>query len=530
MFTLPKQKHDHRSDHGYNRRNSRDNLEQFRQFAKKEKRDRMIIHSLLHDPCELCRFPSTGYCRKCCLPACYELTKGKDGWKKMTKNYSLTKDKSCLTNKNLNIQQHLLSSIIVGQQQNLDSKKNLSVATITPGVSNNCLNKVQELNNTRPASRNTQISSNDLNQQQQQSQMDTNIAVQTVQPTAPSLGHHLLNSEEQVDVVFLVGPKNEFWRFPSHSQILKSASPYFQSLLSDLNQNNNKEIRIDWCDPNYFEIIQKYAYTNEIVFKSVTETMHLLYVSYQFAMNQLSMKCLTFLKKQCDEENVLRLLPFIFEHFKMIFRMEKEPNSEIIKELFVLIWTCFDVIDKNASKLLASDDFTMLNREMVINIVCRDSLKLESELDVYNGIINWATQQCKQQRKEITDQNKRQFLEGDLIYFPRYLTMNLNEFGAGPNQDEILTSDEKNILLRKINGDNVNLPKSMEQFPMNVKRNYEESNNILEDDIEKPFNSKLTKSVSFESGFPFKKKNRPVHKKIIKGLGVVGLAFLKVLD
>ena len=81
------------------------------------------------------------------------------------------------------------------------------------------------------------------------------------QPTAPPSGLVLFNTEEQSDLVFLVGNSSEkMWRFPAHTFIVKEASPVFKWLVES--QNNNKENSkiqccITCCQPETFHIIMR---------------------------------------------------------------------------------------------------------------------------------------------------------------------------------------------------------------------------------------------------------------------------------
>lgn len=85
-----------------------------------------------------------------------------------------------------------------------------------------------------------------------------NMPSNSIAPSAPAIGHELFNNEDQADVTLLVGfDKNKQWRFPGHSIVLNNTSNYFRNLISDTNNNNNKEIIINFCEPETFRIILK---------------------------------------------------------------------------------------------------------------------------------------------------------------------------------------------------------------------------------------------------------------------------------
>ncbi|CAG2111666.1 unnamed protein product, partial [Medioppia subpectinata] len=63
--------------------------------------------------------------------------------------------------------------------------------------------------------------------------------VVTHQPSAPSPGLVLFNSEEQSDIVFLVGEDEaNIWRFPAHSFIVENASPIFKAIVDSTDREN----------------------------------------------------------------------------------------------------------------------------------------------------------------------------------------------------------------------------------------------------------------------------------------------------
>lgn len=78
-------------------------------------------------------------------------------------------------------------------------------------------------------------------------------------PSAPSPGLVLYNNEEQADLAFLVGQNDsQLWRFPAHSFILEDASSFFKAIATTVKDNSEtKEIRINWCEHDIFDMILK---------------------------------------------------------------------------------------------------------------------------------------------------------------------------------------------------------------------------------------------------------------------------------
>ena len=89
----------------------------------------------------------------------------------------------------------------------------------------------------------------------------------TEEPSAPSPGLVLFNTEDQSDIVFNVGIDQDVatgqggWRFPAHSFIVVEASPVFATIIKtqldhheEMMTGNKPEIYIH-CQPEIFHIM-----------------------------------------------------------------------------------------------------------------------------------------------------------------------------------------------------------------------------------------------------------------------------------
>ena len=116
-----------------------------------------------------------------------------------------------------------------------------------------------------------------------------------------------------------------------------------------------------------------------------------------------------------------------------------------------LLKQCLELIDREASFVLASEDVEDLDISALNMIVCRDTLRLsgKGELEVFNAIKRWSTRECKRQRLELTSENRRRVLEG-AQYLVRYLVINKDEFKGGPYKSGLLTSEEAEAVLNNL--------------------------------------------------------------------------------
>ena len=75
-----------------------------------------------------------------------------------------------------------------------------------------------------------------------------------------------------------------------------------------------------------------------------------------------------------------------------------------------LLKQCLELIDVKASAVLGSEDIEDLDISAVKMIVCRDTLAVEKEAEVYAALLRWSTRECKRQRMELTAENRRNVL------------------------------------------------------------------------------------------------------------------------
>ena len=122
-----------------------------------------------------------------------------------------------------------------------------------------------------------------------------------------------------------------------------------------------------------------------------------------------------------------------------------------------LLKQCLELIDREASFVLASEDLEDLDISALNLIVCRDTLRLKSEVEVFHALNRWSTRECKRQRLELNSENRRRVLEG-AQYLVRYLIISKEDYRTGPYPSGLLTSEEAEAVLANIDGAEVDLP------------------------------------------------------------------------
>jgi hypothetical protein len=119
-----------------------------------------------------------------------------------------------------------------------------------------------------------------------------------------------------------------------------------------------------------------------------------------------------------------------------------------------LLKQCLELIDAQASTVLASEDVEDLDISAVNWIVCRDTLCLKKgEIEVISALKRWSTRECKRQRLELTSENRRKVLEG-AQYLVRFLTISKEDFKKDGFKSGLLTRGEADAVYSNLGANN----------------------------------------------------------------------------
>ena len=245
----------------------------------------------------------------------------------------------------------------------------------------------------------------------------------------------------------------------------------------------------------------------------VSSALKLIPVSHQFEVHDLTRECLVTLRSSVSTSNVLEVWTFLRKpQFCSMLDEENILNEVIVK--------CFSILDSNSEEILRCESFNCLDQEVLIEILTRDTLNC-SEIVVFESLVKWANQQCLKQRRPLTCENKRDVL-GKALYSPRYLVMTIDQFMRGPYSTDILTDEEKVILLTKLQNKTTNLPMHLLGFKLDSPRTG--SNNFLSivpsNRVDSPSQTKKDDS----------KMKKPVKKRFTSALSKILVCAIQILD
>ncbi|XP_015783330.1 BTB/POZ domain-containing protein 6-like [Tetranychus urticae] len=391
-----------------------------------------------------------------------------------------------------------------------------------------------------------------------------NNGIDSELPSAPSPGLILFNSEDQSDLVFIVtldpvGGFSSFqdkWRFPAHSFIIRESSPFFQSLVKQLDSNKNwklpevKPIVNIQCQPEIFHSVMSYIYKKEVKLDCISKCLALFESSIKFGLTDLSVLSLTFLQSNLMVSNVIEILTTLHPYErgtnydtgpKESINTEEDKHSIVNEDLIKLeshlnscIYQCYSLIDENAELILTSEGILSINESLLRSILHRDSLNITNEMAVFECLDRWSTIQCVRRRKEVTIENKINLL-GTNIYLARYLTLSLEAFQHGPYLSDLLSDQDKQALKATLDNPLVPLPNHLQLYPLAKQRfhvskqiNGQPNHNLstMETEVKQITdgvdNANLRVVVARKSHSPF--------KKLFSGLGEAIICVIQLLD
>jgi len=304
---------------------------------------------------------------------------------------------------------------------------------------------------------------------------------------------------KNLEITFLIGAEPHTEEIAVKYAVLVDRSPVFRAMLEGpLAEKIEKIIVITDVDPRAFEILVSFMTGDVVKFKSVLTALAVVYAAQKYMVKKIDYLALKFINKNISSDNVLLVLQHLSvlnhresvaeeecldttpsapplelldsqeefcdqTHFSYHCNQFKQSDIAVDKNYQKVFEHCFDVIDRNAKKVLESDEFEDISLELVKDVIKRDTLRLSSEVTVLEAVNRWSHRQCRRQHLNPSPDNKREVLQG-AQYQVRFLTMTSEEFKMGQRISNLLTEEEEiNILFSLLHLGAV-LPKDLQEY------------------------------------------------------------------
>ncbi|CAK1603061.1 unnamed protein product [Parnassius mnemosyne] len=227
----------------------------------------------------------------------------------------------------------------------------------------------------------------------------------------------LLVSYEWSDCTFSVCEK----KFKAHKLILGISSPVFEAMFYGP-LSTNSDIVITDIEPNIFQQLLNYIYTDKVDITSIEEAFELLYVSRKYLLEHLSEVCIEYVQSNVSIDNVITILNY--------------PDYMQDKQL---LSSSLQLFCEHANFLL-QENKKRISSFCLQKILTSDDMNI-SEKDLIKFVFDWTVDYCEANNISINFKNRREVLvQNDFLKLLRFFTLSLNDI------DEIIL-DDNNLLL-----------------------------------------------------------------------------------
>ena len=225
----------------------------------------------------------------------------------------------------------------------------------------------------------------------------------------------MLKNDLFSDVKFVVrqsdGESESRQVIPAHKFVLSIGSPVFEGMFYGELAETRDSIELPDCEYESLLELFRYMYSDEVNL-SGSNVMRVLYLAKKYMVPSLAEKCTIYLQENLDPSNVFSILPAV----------EKYEEKSLVDR-------CWEMIDDHTEAALKSDTFVTIERSLLEALVQRDTLSI-AEVELFKGVIRWATKQSQRQGIVADGQQMRTILGERIVKAIRFPLMTQDEFSS----------------------------------------------------------------------------------------------------
>lgn len=230
----------------------------------------------------------------------------------------------------------------------------------------------------------------------------------------------MFNNELLSDIHFLVG--RDKVKVPAHKYVLAISTPVFFAMLYGQMAEKAAEIKITDTEPEAFMELLRFIYTDETIL-TLDNVLGTLYLAKKYMLPVLADRCVEFIDKSVNPENVLTVL----SHSRYL-------GEELLEE------KCWSVVDHFTSKVLESEHFEDLDEESLCKLLRRDTIDVK-EISLFYAVRKWAVKECGRQILEPTIENQK-MVASKALKLVRFPVMSPVEFADEVARSGLLSHEE----------------------------------------------------------------------------------------
>ena len=230
----------------------------------------------------------------------------------------------------------------------------------------------------------------------------------------------MFNNSDMSDISFTCEGSDK--TFYAHKYVLGTSSAVFHSMFYGGLAVKDSIVSLPDTNEESLEQFLRFLYTEECTLTAVN-VVAIMYLATKYILPSLNEKCVNFLLENLNLENVLDVLP----------QATRFDEKELEKR-------CWECIETNISKIIASDNFNNISQATLASLLKRDNLKI-AEVELFQAILKWIDIQCSHRGLEPTGKNRRSVV-GEAIYDFRFFGMSHTEFAQHVSKSGLLTAEE----------------------------------------------------------------------------------------
>ncbi|EDW82298.1 uncharacterized protein Dwil_GK25723 [Drosophila willistoni] len=205
--------------------------------------------------------------------------------------------------------------------------------------------------------------------------MDLDLDWQNSLTEIKDRGQYLLHSEKWADCRFLVGSPPNQRVIAGHKLLLAMASPVFERMFYGILPDKTDPIIIPDVQPEAFEAMLEYIYTDRITIGSFDKACELCYVAKKYMLPHVVTRCTLFLWADLSPKNACRAYEFA--------KLFDEPR---------LMQSSMELIASNTREVLSDPSFLDIEVSTLMAILDQNRLNIDSELDLFNCLMKFASE------------------------------------------------------------------------------------------------------------------------------------------
>lgn len=251
----------------------------------------------------------------------------------------------------------------------------------------------------------------------------------------------LLVSYEWSDCCFSVSGKD----FKAHKLILGISSPVFEAMFYGP-LSTNSEVIITDIEPEIFQLLLNYIYTDKVEISSIEDALDLLYASRKYILDHLTNMCIAYIQTNISVDNVIHVLNYP-DYDKQLTSCALQLFCEHARYLF-----------KENIDLISSSCMETILRSDQINI---------NEVELIKHVFEWTKHYCQNNELPETFENRHDILfKNGLFELLRFNILSCEELAdIEKHADNILLpNDFKHIRKTKSIEDKTNEKRDINNF------------------------------------------------------------------